>query len=685
MKLTIVEELLKAKVSKRKKILVAMHEKNLAYFRQNAPPALVQELVTLGSGRFEMRLNDTFLDILDRKAGGACCHPPGRLLDYSREFGSWHHTAWLDRLSVTHVSLANDEHSRLRTNLINDLYDRVPDLLRYRSSGEVVLPRTKDGRRYSGTTIFLGVFSGLHIVHYLNTTVLKDAIFIEPDVECLALSCFFLDYTAIHRRFGRLVLHAGTDLPENPIDYLVSTASVTSAVWLRMLPAYPSTKFEEIIRRVSIRWNAFHEIRVHSDQELKNLDYGAKHLKSGRPILATRPALSKSSRIVVVGSGPSLEHDLPWLAANRDKFIVICAHSAGKVLKRAGITPDFYCMLDTELEGDLLAKLDMDADVPMLAYYKANPEILAHFREVLLFHEENKANVVDFKTKVMHTHPTTGNTAVALAAFFEPSTLYLAGMDLGFRDASKSHAAGTWHDDEGGAGHATIQASDNLKAESNFPESAGEIYTYSYLNNARATIEVALMKVSQTVRVVNLSDGVRIAYASPAHSVDEQVAPYPNRASDLDAIRASFSDRAAPSWRAYPRTATETLDGFRNHLRRIMTLREFDWLAFGRAVDNAWNEAATQSVRDGGGDDFRVEAFAKLIHDLLMDWYRVLCLSRTKSEADAAYAAGLKSFSAVLDELKYGPELVDFDSRCKSATDAPDGSAPVEVSLGNDP
>ena len=668
MKLTIIDDLLKAKPKKRGKILQEMQARNLAYFKKHASGTLTNDLNALGSGRFELRINDTFLDILDRRAGGAFCHPPGKLLEYVREFGSWHHTAWIDRLSVTHAYLGEGEHSDVRRKFISGIYDHVPALMVHAEARQVILPRTKEGQRYSGTTIFLGIYSGLHIVQYLNTTVVKDIILIEPDLECLALSCFFLDYSALHRRFGKVVLHVGPNLPENPIDYLISTASITSAVWLRMLPAYPFDTFDEIIRRVSIRWNAFHEIRVPFDREVRNLTYGARNLKAGLPVLAVSPKLSEGSRIVIVGSGPSLANDLPWLKENQGRLIIISAHSAVRVLRGAGIKPDFQCTLDTEIDEPLLKKLDLYHDVPLMAYYKADPEMFKNFSEVLLYTEENKSNVVDFSFKLTFTHPTSGNTAIALAVCFCPSVLYLAGLDLGFRDASKSHAPGTWHDDDEGAGHGATQAADVLPAEANFEQSAGQIYTYSYLNNARAGIEVALSTVAGATRVVNLSDGIRIANSTPTRSADESIEPYPAKETDLQAIRKAFLTDSAAIWKPYKWNATTALEQMRATLGTAMTMKTFDWLAFARAADAAWSFAATKSVNEGEGD-FRVEAFGKLILDLLTDWYRALCHTRTVAEADKTYRLGLKSFQEALESLAFAPELDEFSKATTESSD----------------
>ncbi len=658
-KFTIIDDLLKATIKKRKKVLEEMHARNLTYFRKHAPGSLADELYALGSGRFELRLNNTFLDILDRRAGNSFCHPPGRLLEYVRDFGSWHHSAWIDRLSVTHAFLGNEEHSDVRRKLISGIYDHASEVLQHFASGEVVLPKLGDGRRYSGATIFLGIYTGLHIAQYLNTTVVKDVIFIEPDMECLALSCFFLDYSAIHRSFGKVVMHVGQNMPENPIDYLLSTATVTSSVWLRMLPAYPFGTFDEIIRRVSIRWNAFHEIRVPFDRELRNLSYGARNLKAGLPVLAAAPKLSEGSRIVLVASGPSLANDLSWLKENRDKLIVISAHSAVRVLRGAGIKPDFQCTLDTEIDEPLLKKLDLYHDVPLIAYYKADPKLFEDFREVLLFTEENKANVVDFNFKLAYTHPTSGNVAVALAVCFRPSVIYLAGLDLGFRDASQSHAPGTWHDDDEGAGHGATQAADVLPADANFEQSAGNIFTYSYLNNARIGIELSLSTVMDATRVANLSDGIRIANSTPTRSADESIESYPAKESDLQAIRAAFSTDAATIWKPYKWSANGALESFRASLITTMTMKTFDWLAFARAADTAWHVAAMKNIAEGG-DDFRTEAFGKLIQDLLTDWYRILCHTRTPAEARKVYQLGLAAFHEALGSLTFAPELDGF-------------------------
>ena len=665
MKLTIIDDLLKAKPKKRGKILEDMHSKNLAYFRKYASGTLVEALSGLGSGRFELRINDTFLDILDRRAGSAYCHPPGKLLDYVQGFGSWHHTAWIDRLSVTHAYLGNEEHSDVRRKFISAIYDNAPELAKHFTTGEVVLPKLRDGRRYSGTTLFLGIYSGLHIVQYLNTTVVKDVIFIEPDMECLALSCFFLDYAAIHRRFGKVVLHVGQQLQENPIDYLVSTSPVTSSVWLRMLPAYPFGTFDEIIRRVSIRWNAFHEIRVPFDRELRNLTYGARNLKAGLPVLAVPPRLSKDSRIVIVASGPSLANDLLWLKENAEKLIIIAAHSAVRVLRGAGIKPDFQCTLDTEIDEPLLKQLDLYHDVPLIAYYKADPKMFENFSEVLLFTEANKANVVDFNFKLTFTHPTSGNVAVAMAVCFRPSVIYLAGLDLGFRDASKSHAPGTWHDDDEGAGHSIVQSMDVLPAEANFEQSTGQIYTYSYLNNARAGVETALSTVGDSIRVANLSDGIRIANSVPTHSEVESINLYPAKKSDIEAIRESFSTDAANTWQPYKWSARIAHKRFSENLIASLKMNRFDWLAFARAADTAWSLAATKSFVDGRGE-YRFEALGKLIQDLLTDWYRALCHTRTPAESEKIYQLGLAAFDSALKSLSYATELDGF------ANDAPE-------------
>lgn len=656
MKLTIIDDLKKAKPKRRAEILQKIHEKNLVFFKRRSPH-LGDALENLGTGNFEIRLNNDFLDIIERRSG-QYAHPPGKLIEYIEKISSWHHTGWIDKLEVVHRYTGNHEHGELLHAFLEAVYKNIPQISERMRSGNIQLPKMKDGRRFSGSTVFLGALTGLHIVHYLNTTEVRDVFIIEPDILKFALSCWFVDYSAIEQRFNRLVLHVGEDMPESPLDYLLGASPIVAGVWLRMLPIYASSYFDTVIARTNLRWRALHEILVPFDREVRNLGYGAANLRARRPVLYKKPILSKNSRIAVVASGPSLENDIPWLKANRNKLILFAVHSSVRVLRKHGIVPDFQCTLDTELTDDL-PKLALDPDIPFVVYYKADPEALRNFKTVLLVPENGKANVVKFRKPITYTHPTSGNLAVAVSLFMQPSTIFLLGLDLGFRSAEKSHATGTWHDDAEGAGHEDAQWRDRVVAVANFDDIQEDVYTHAYYNQSRFAVQNAIASQTGVSSVLNFSDGVRINGAEPQRSSNHStLSAYPGRKKDIQAIISAFSDNADEVFEPYGTSGSLMLSHLCEDLYEALNLEYPAWVNFAESLDSAWSRVVQKRLQ-ADPEDLRVEAYGKFIQDILADWLRVMIFTQTPSEFITAYKAGLEQLQAVLARLKW-PENLDF-------------------------
>ncbi len=82
---------------------------------------------------------------------------------------------------------------------------------------------------------------------------------------------------------------------------------------------------------------------------------------------------------VVVSAGPSLDQPgvLDTLKAQRDKLIICAVGQAAKALDKAGITPDFVCMLESKDITLQLKDVSFTPDVNLLVLPQANPKILA--------------------------------------------------------------------------------------------------------------------------------------------------------------------------------------------------------------------------------------------------------------------------------------------------------------------
>jgi len=661
MKFDIIERLKKAPPKKRARIITNMQKKNLQFFRTRFPD--VGNVVDKVGGQFEIQITPDFLNIIDHKVE-KYCHPHNQLLKYIERVGSYHHTGWVDKLSMLHRMYRGGEHGEKVTQFVGKLQEKVPETFQQALTGTVTLPRLKDGRRFSGVTVFLGIFTGLPMLHYLNTAQVQDAVFIEPDVEKFGLSCFFVDYAEIEKYFGRLVLHIGENMPEHLPDLLLNKANVTSAAWLRFLPAYPSEAFENYIARFELRWRALTEIFVPYDREVRNLTYGAKNIKAKYPITCHPPKLSDNSRMAIVASGPSLENDIEWLKAHQDRLIILAAHSAMKTLNKHGIRPDYQCSLDTELQRDLIEKLELRQDVPFICYYKASLDSVHDFEKVLLYNEAGKANSVRFNRALTHTHPTTGNTATSLVVFSRPQQVFLVGLDLGFQDPDQDHVKDYWANQEEGKNKGSGVP---VRTHANFAESEGNVWTYAYYNSARAAVEGGLSRI-QDKKVYNLADGAKIKGAEPCRSDTLDLPPYPEKEADLIAFEKSFSTEQTDFWQPYEHTGQTLLDDMRDTVKEMMTLKRFTWATFIIALDSCWTKVVQSCVHREQGD-IRVEAYSKLIHDLLVSWYRIAVFAKTPSKTVDAYQHGLTALLEVLDTVEWPEELDEWEQNEEDSKD----------------
>ncbi|EIJ43174.1 hypothetical protein BegalDRAFT_2320 [Beggiatoa alba B18LD] len=680
MSLRFIHELKRATAKKRMKMLFEMQEKNFNYLKPRNID-LANTIKHVGTGDFRVSITPDFLEI-SHIPSKALCHPDDGLYKYISELGYWHHTGWVDKLKVLHEIPIGIEHGQRVMSLAEKLHAMFPAIHQRMLAGTISLPRLADGRRFSGSTVFLGTFIGLHILQYLQTTEIRDIVIVEPDITRFSLSCFFVDYAEIEKRFGRLVLHVGADMPENPQSLLIDHSPITSTVWLRLLPAYPSDDFNNLIQRFELHWRGLSEVFVPYDREVRNLCYGARNLKNKTPINNQSPTLSDNSRIAIVASGPSLDKEMPWLKANQDKLIIFAAHSAVRALKRNGIRPDFQCSLDTELDPELLDKLELDPDIPFISYYKANPDSLKRFKTVLLVNESGKANPVHFKRPLIYTHPTTGNLMVATAAFAKPKTLYLVGLDLGFHQTSEQdHVKDYWayqseENTENPAEKPDLTQKEGiLPAAANFPESEGKIYTQAYHNIARRSVEGQISLLNSSIKIFNLSDGVKIAGTEPCHSETLELSNYPEKNKDLALFQAAFTGEKADVWELYKTAGEQVLVTLRESLYQAMNAKKFDWLKFAQSLDSAWTSALTSCLQKEFGD-LRVEAYSKLITDLLVAWYRIIIFTETPKETEQVYRQGLEVLLAVLNELEWPTELKTFEM--EFSTESPENLSVTE-------
>ncbi len=650
----IIDDLKRADPKRRKTLLMRMREKNIRHLHKMSPE-LAQYLESTGTGRFEVRIDKNFLEIFDRTTG-ELCHPPGQMLSYMQDLGYRYHTGWIEKNTLAPVSRGSSEHGILHAKFVSKLYEAVPELPQRVAAGEVRLPPMTDGRGFSGPVVFLGIFTGLHIMYYLSRNETQNVFLIEPELDRFALSCFFLDYEALHNHFGRLLLHVGPDMPQNPVNQLINASPITAAAWVRLLPAYPNGNFDSIISKIGMRWGTLKEIFVPFDREVRNLTHAMRNLNSHVRLMGPAPKLSPASTIAIVASGPSLKNDLEWLKLNQDRMIIFSATSTVRVLKQHDIRIDFQFALDTEIEPTWFEQLQLDPEIPMVFYYKAAHELAARFKKPLFVVEQFKGNPVRVVNMLTGTHPTTGNLACALAAWAKPTRILLLGFDMSYRDAMESHVPGTSYDDNGGIGHVKdTEGVETYPVVANFPETEGKIVSHAYLDSANQCLQSLFANLLDTgCKIFNLSDGAKIPGAEALHSADLSLENYIERESDTAKIFNAFTEEHEGLWSHYEITGEKRLEQLRGAVLKAFDNNRFDWnvwpKALNAAVSNIWQEAAS-------ADDLRMDAYVGLVRDALAEWYRAALLTHSVEETEAVYKQGIAALHSLLEALVWPSEL----------------------------
>ncbi|PNU21163.1 hypothetical protein C2E25_03770 [Geothermobacter hydrogeniphilus] len=634
---TMLERLRKRTPRQRASLLSNTFQANLTFFKQR-DPALASLLESGGQNPYQVSINDHFLDLIDTSSN-LLCHPQSGLDSFAEQLGDWHHPGWIDFLDPRLRHYPQDEnHGRQLMAFSESLLAAFPQFEERLSEDRFQLPEIENGRRFSPAVVFAGIFHGLHIDHYLSRTSVADVTLIEPDRFKFLVSCHFLDYARLEQRCGGLRLHVGDPVPDAFLQAILTRSWITSTVWLRVLPGYRLPEIDRIVERLRLAWLALTDAWVPADRELRALDHAKKNLAAGVPILTSEPRPEPETRIAVVGAGPSLCNDLAWLKKQQQQIIIIAAHTAVRVLLKNGIRPDFQVSLDPEWDDATLRRLDLDRRIPLLAGNHKDPAILRQFDQPLLVAVDGLPQPVIFNYQLPFGLQTTGNLALAFACACHPRTLLLLGMDFGFRDSNRIHVKGGHFDEQTDQG-VEITGNRQLPVAANFP-SRQPLLTRPYFNDARLLAEKTLRQLEPGTRILNLSDGARIAGADAVHSNEFELDPWPDKEAALAALKAAFEPpRRGEHWHPFADGANQTADLLTTGLHRLFDQQTISWSHLASTLNRAQHDLF-QLCRTGTTPDLRPLPYLRIIKDLLTTWFRFLIAARTPEETANLYRKG---------------------------------------------
>lgn len=285
-------------------------------------------------------------------------------------------------------------------------------------------------------------------------------------------------------------------------------------------------------------FNQLHQqIKGYSLNQLTDFHTYMKHQKqwifnimSNFPYTVLHPSVHelkdrwKGVKVIIVGSGPSLNEDIHYLKQLRGKCFVIAAGSSIQALEKSEVYPDLIVSFDSGLPNyRIFQKIDVTR-IPLLfssqIYYKIVEEYKAELLHVQLENDSITPFFYDNHKYTETFYSTTSVTglAIQIGAYLGASEIILMGQDLSYPN-SQFYAAGVGHINEKTLNTITNNANalvENVDGGSN-PTTTKMLST---LHDIEITVTAESMK---GVKVINSSKHGALIKGTEWKSMDDMV------------------------------------------------------------------------------------------------------------------------------------------------------------------
>ncbi len=403
----------------------------------------------------------------------------------------------------------------------NELMKEVAD------AGVEFLVRPREATSY--TLVVFGVGLGLHFEELIRATECHALVIAEQNLEFLYHSLSCCDWRAVNDliqdRGGEIHFCFDND-PEILAFRIRSTIRSISPMavdGLKYFIHYGTPVFDRTLglikRDVQL---VLAGLGFYYDETLM-IRNAHRNLHGGAARVYRRPKDNHIDvPVFILGSGPSLDADLPFIKENRDKAILISCGSTIQVLLSNGIIPDFQIEIENisvkEIINPLAKKYDL-SPICLVTSATVEPDSIHHFGRTLFFARPSLSPFPIFSRShdecLLNPNPTVVNAGLSFAQEIGFKSFFLFGTDMGTRVPDLHHSKFGYQWQEG-AVH-TPQTFD-IPTPGNF---GGTVYSSHGLYWARDSVIKAIKERSRGRSYINCSDGAHIegALAKKSRSI----------------------------------------------------------------------------------------------------------------------------------------------------------------------
>ena len=307
--------------------------------------------------------------------------------------------------------------------------------------------------------IFNGIGAGYHIETFLKKHAVINCIIVEPEPDLFATSLYTIDWEDICQPF--------IDHKERNIHFTIGpfeNEEHISAALMSYLsqhcPLYPLTtlyinhknreEFTKVTDKLNKDTNAFVSIWGYYDDEINQLNNCLHNLHLKIPLIKPNAHTLLDLPIFIIGAGPSLDEKIEMIKKYQGRALIVSCGTAIHCLYSHGIKPD----IQFELESDQCTVTSLEElndpewirSIPMMGPSQLAPKLYKLADEVVIFFKGESVTSMLFgneNTSVSRATPTCTNGALGVFAHWGFKSIYMFGIDFGYRDTDNHHAKGS--------------------------------------------------------------------------------------------------------------------------------------------------------------------------------------------------------------------------------------------------
>lgn len=271
------------------------------------------------------------------------------------------------------------------------------------------------------------------------------------------------------------ILRKQPDIAELLGDYvhLISPAQWPETAQLLLLDDYfriNGVVFEQSLAALDHTTPVYHELTGELDAELSRRRYITTANLGKLPFIKAQlgnipnflnnlvplKGIFKGKKALILAGGPSLDLEIDWIKANRDRLFLIAVSRISARLLATGIYPDLIATVDPHPISLTVSRqmFDLPPQTILVAGNHAYPGIINRWPHHVLYTDtllpweerpdtEKQATRLNDKENLVSVGPTVTHTCVMLAAYLGFTEIAFAGLDLCHSPEGQTHAQGS--------------------------------------------------------------------------------------------------------------------------------------------------------------------------------------------------------------------------------------------------